>query len=136
MFANVFLTIGKGGFLAVVGNNGRSKSTLGRHFNALLSLLLFCPAIASPCTSSLDTNSTDLWSVRKVCAMVFQSFDNQFVSSIASEDVTVGLQNFNFLVDEILALRALHRGRSTQLQGRRRTRCTASRCRGWPSQAC
>lgn len=94
---NVNLTVRQGEFLAVLGHNGCGKTTLARHLNALL------PVQEGELTvAGLDAkNTANVWKIRKSCGMVFQNPDNQFVSSLAEEDIAFGPRNFGVPEEEI-----------------------------------
>lgn len=87
---DVSLDIADGEFAAILGHNGCGKSTLARHFNALLPLQKGKLTVAG-----LDVSDESvLWQLRRKAGMVFQSPDNQFVSTIVAEDVAFGLENY------------------------------------------
>ena len=93
----VDITVRKGEFVAVLGHNGCGKSTLVRHFNALLPLQQGSLTVAD-----IDVaDETEIWRLRRLCGMVFQNPDNQFVSSIVEEDIAFGLENYEVSRQEI-----------------------------------
>lgn len=91
------LTIREGEFVAVLGTNGSGKSTLAKHLNALL-----LPTAGSCRIAGLDTRSeADLWKIRQLVGMVFQSPDNQIVATVVEEDVAFGPENLGVPSEEI-----------------------------------
>lgn len=95
--SDISFTIEKGEFIAVLGENGCGKSTLAKHINALLPLQKGELTVFHINAG----DETKLWELRRLCGMVFQNPDNQFVSSIVEEDVAFGLQNYNVPEEEI-----------------------------------
>lgn len=94
---DISFEIKKGEFIVILGANGSGKSTLVKHFNAILpvqqgELSLFHIDV---------TNEEHIWKLRKMCGMVFQNPDNQFVSTIVEEDVAFGLRNYDIPEEEI-----------------------------------
>ena len=86
----VSLSVEAGEFIVILGRNGSGKSTLARHFNALLKLQAGSLEVAG-----IDVrNEAEIWRLRRSCGMVFQNPDNQFVSTIVSEDIAFGLENY------------------------------------------
>jgi len=84
------IEIGKGEMVAILGQNGSGKTTLAKHFNALLPLQKGKLTVAG-----IDAgDGSAIWRLRRLCGMVFQNPDNQFVSSIVEEDVAFGLENY------------------------------------------
>lgn len=94
---NVDLSIHKGEFVYILGCNGSGKSTLVRHLNALLQLQYGELSVAGFDVS----NENDKWQLRRICGMVFQNPDNQFVSSVVEEDIAFGLENYEVPRKEI-----------------------------------
>lgn len=92
----VSLDVIRGEFVAVVGENGSGKTTFARHLDALLALqageLTVCSFDAS--------DPTTVWELRRACGMVFQSPENQFVSTEVAEDVAFGPRNFGASEEE------------------------------------
>ncbi|MFA9464110.1 MAG: energy-coupling factor transporter ATPase [Velocimicrobium sp.] len=88
---DINLNINKGEFVAILGRNGCGKSTLAKHFNALLEIQ---QGELSVCGFDVR-DKTNVWDIRKHCGMVFQNPDNQFVSSIVYEDIAFGLRNYD-----------------------------------------
>ena len=96
---NVDLDIYKGEFLALVGANASGKSTLIRHFNALLT-----PLEGAVTVDGMDSALEDnLWEIRQRVGMVFQNPDNQIVSSLVEEDVAFGVENLGLPSDQVRA---------------------------------
>ncbi len=91
------ITINRGEFVAILGRNGCGKSTLVRHFNALLQLQKGALTVAGINVQ----NKSEVWRLRRLCGMVFQNPDNQFVSSIVEEDIAFGLENYEVPRPEI-----------------------------------
>lgn len=83
------LNIKKGEFLAILGHNGCGKSTIAKHFNAIL-----LPCGGKVYTSGFDTSDEEhLFDIRNHVGMVFQNPDNQLVATIVEEDVAFALEN-------------------------------------------
>lgn len=94
---DISLTVKQGEFVAIVGRNGCGKSTLARHINAL-----FPVQSGSVTVSGMSTgDEAVLWDIRKCCGMVFQNPDNQFVSSLVSEDIAFALENYDYPENQI-----------------------------------
>ncbi len=91
------LSIEKGSFVAVIGQNGSGKSTMAKLVNALL-----LPGEGTVWVNGYDTrDEAHLWDVRQSAGMVFQNPDNQIVSSIVEDDVAFGPENLGVEPAEI-----------------------------------
>ena len=93
----VSLDIRRGEFVAVLGANGCGKSTLAKHFNAIL-----LPEAGTVLDEGMDTRNEDhLYDVRQKVGMVFQNPDNQIVATIVEEDVAFAPENLGVPPEEI-----------------------------------
>ena len=93
----VSMKIKKGEFVAVLGANGCGKSTLAKHFNAIL-----LPETGKVTVEGMDTADEDhLYDIRQKVGMVFQNPDNQIVATVVEEDVAFALENLGVPTDEI-----------------------------------
>ena len=93
----VDLTIEKCSFVALLGHNGCGKSTLAKHFNALL-----LPSGGRVLVEDMDTaQEENTYPVRRLVGMVLQNPDNQLVSTIVEEDVAFGPENLGLEPAEI-----------------------------------
>lgn len=94
---NVNLSVPEGQFLAVLGHNGCGKSTLAKHFNAILT-----PTSGKVLVNGLDTADEEkLFDIRRTVGMVFQNPDNQLVATIVEEDVAFAPENLGVPPKEI-----------------------------------
>ena len=97
VFENLSLKIAQGSFVALLGRNGCGKSTLAKHFNAVL-----LPAGGKVWVYGLDTADEEhLLDVRRQVGMVFQNPDNQIVSNVVEEDVAFAPENLGVDPQEI-----------------------------------
>ncbi len=97
VFENLNLTVEQGSFVAILGHNGCGKSTLAKHFNAIL-----LPAGGSVHVFGLDTREEALLlQIRQQVGMVFQNPDNQIVSNVVEEDVAFAPENLGVEPQEI-----------------------------------
>ena len=97
VFEDLNLTLDQGTFVVVLGHNGCGKSTLAKHFNAIL-----LPTGGEVLVYSMDTKSEDdLIPIRKSVGMVFQNPDNQIVANVVEEDVAFALENLGVPSQEI-----------------------------------
>ena len=97
VFADLNLTIEEGSFVAVLGTNGCGKSTLAKHFNAIL-----LPSGGKVYVCGIDTANEDrLITIRRNVGMVFQNPDNQIVANVVEEDVAFGPENLGVASPEI-----------------------------------
>ena len=89
VFEDLDLQIREGSFTAVIGPNGCGKSTLAKHFNAVL-----LPSGGKVYVLGVDTTDEDrLVEVRRTVGMVFQNPDNQIVANVVEEDVAFAPEN-------------------------------------------
>ena len=97
VFDDLDLTIEQGSFVAVLGHNGCGKSTLAKHFNAIL-----LPQGGSVHVWGMDTKDEALLlEIRRCVGRVFQNPDNQIVSNVVEEDVAFAPENLGVAPDEI-----------------------------------
>lgn len=97
VFEGLDIQIEAGSFVAVLGHNGCGKSTLAKHFNAIL-----LPTGGSVHVYGLDTRDEEkLIDIRRTVGMVFQNPDNQIVSNVVEEDVAFAPENLGVLPREI-----------------------------------
>ena len=89
VFEDLDLTVEDGTFVAILGSNGCGKSTLAKHFNAIL-----LPSGGKVYVYGMDTSVEEkLIPVRRNVGMVFQNPDNQIVANVVEEDVAFGPEN-------------------------------------------
>lgn len=87
----------RGEFVAVLGANGCGKSTLAKHFNAIL-----LPESGKVYVEDMDTADDDkLYDIRQTVGMVFQNPDNQIVATVVEEDVAFALENLGVPPEEM-----------------------------------
>jgi energy-coupling factor transport system ATP-binding protein len=97
VFEDLNLSIEAGTFVAILGGNGCGKSTLAKHFNAIL---LPCGGKVHVC--GMDTSDEErLIQIRRNVGMVFQNPDNQIVANVVEEDVAFGPENLGIASPEI-----------------------------------
>ena len=93
----VSMQVRRGEFVAVLGANGCGKSTLAKHFNAIL-----LPEKGTVLVEDMDTRTEDhLYDIRQKVGMVFQNPDNQIVATVVEEDVAFALENLGVPAPEI-----------------------------------
>ena len=97
VFEHLDLTIAQGTFVVILGHNGCGKSTLAKHFNAIL-----LPNLGEVMVYGMDTrDENETIHVRKTVGMVFQNPDNQIVANVVEEDVAFALENLGVPPAEI-----------------------------------
>ena len=91
------LAVRRGEFVAVLGANGCGKSTLAKHFNAIL-----LPEAGTVLVEGMNTADEEhLYDIRQKVGMVFQNPDNQIVATVVEEDVAFALENLGVPPAEI-----------------------------------
>ena len=89
VFEQANIELKEGEWTAILGCNGCGKSTLVRLMNGLLQL-----QDGNLSVNGINAgNPANKWELCKICGMVFQNPDNQFVSSVLEEDIAFGLEN-------------------------------------------
>ena len=93
------VSVDKGEFVAVLGANGCGKSTLAKHFNAIL-----LPEAGTVLVEGMNTADEEhLYDIRQKVGMAFQNPDNQIVATVVEEDVAFALENLGVPPAEIRA---------------------------------
>ncbi len=95
--SEVSISVREGEYLVILGHNGSGKSSLAKHFNAVL-----LPCGGKVYVDGMDTlDEALLFEIRRTCGMVFQNPDNQIVATITEEDVAFGPENLGIAREEI-----------------------------------
>ena len=93
----VSMEVHRGEFVAVLGANGCGKSTLAKHFNAIL-----LPESGTVLVEDMDTRTDEkLYDIRQKVGMVFQNPDNQIVANVVEDDVAFAPENLGVAPEEI-----------------------------------
>ncbi len=94
---DISIQVKKGEFVALLGHNGCGKSTMAKHFNAML-----LPEGGTVYVDGMDTKNSQLtYEIRRNVGLVLQNPDNQLVASIVEEDVAFGPENLGIEPSEI-----------------------------------
>ncbi len=94
---DISIKVKKGEFVALLGHNGCGKSTIAKHFNAML-----LPVSGKVYIDGMDTKNSRLtYEIRRNVGLVLQNPDNQLVASIVEEDVAFGPENLGIEPSEI-----------------------------------
>ncbi len=91
------LTIHEGEYIALIGPNGCGKTTLIRHFNALLQ-----PSSGDVVVGGLNSrHAKNKKEIRRLVGMIFQNPENQIVGMSVEEDVAFGPGNMGYSSAEL-----------------------------------
>lgn len=94
---DINIEIKKGSFTAVLGQNGGGKSTLAKHFNAIL-----LPSGGKVYVKGMDTaDENNIFNIRQSAGMVFQNPDNQMVAALVEDEVAFAPENLGVEPKEI-----------------------------------
>lgn len=111
LLTSVSFGIQEGEFVAIVGGNGSGKSTLARLMNGLLQ-----PREGEVLLGQLNTrNAEDLIRIREQVGLVFQSPDDQFITTSVLDEVVFGLENLR-VPREDMSARAAQALRAVQME--------------------
>ena len=82
--------VGKGELAVFLGGSAAGKSTLACMLNVLLPVQQGSLSVAG-----LDcADESRRWDIRRCCGLLFENFDDQFISTYASEDLAFAAGNF------------------------------------------
>ena len=94
---DINIEIEKGSFTAVLGHNCSGKSTLAKHFNAIL-----LPSGGKVYVKGMDTaDENNIFNIRQSAGMVFQNPDNQMVAALVEDEVAFAPENLGVEPKEI-----------------------------------
>ena len=94
---DISFKVREGEWIALIGANGSGKTTLARHLNGL-----FVPTRGRVKVNGLDTQEEKhLPQIRSLVGMVFQSPEDQIISSLVLEDTAFGPENLGIPTSEI-----------------------------------
>ena len=96
---DISLDIEDGKNITILGHNGSGKSTLAKLILGLL------PIKGGKITiNGIDVNKNNYADIRKICYLIFQNPDNQFVGATVEDDIAFGLENHCVPHDEMQGL--------------------------------
>lgn len=84
----VNFTVGKGEFVALIGQNGAGKTTLLKHLNALLK-----PTSGKVTVCQMDTRFSTTGKLAQKVGFLFQNPDHQIFNSTVEREIAFGLKN-------------------------------------------
>jgi energy-coupling factor transport system ATP-binding protein len=95
--SNISINITQGQHVVILGANGSGKSTIAKHFNALLT-----PTNGDILVKKMNTkDANNTWEIRKSVGMVFQNPENQIIGATVEDDIIFGMENIGLSTEEI-----------------------------------
>ena len=91
---DVDLTIEKGDFLAIVGNNGCGKSTLCKTLNGLIPQFITGEFSGRVKVCGLDAAGTDVGALARKVGYVYQDFENKIIRPTVLDDASYACLNY------------------------------------------
>ena len=91
---HIELTIEKGDFIAIVGNNGCGKSTLCKVMNGLIPHFISGKFEGTVLASGVDTKTVEIGDLAKIVGYVYQDFENQIVRPTVLDDASYACMNY------------------------------------------
>ena len=88
------LTVERGDFLAIIGNNGCGKSTLCKTMNGLIPHFISGEMEGNVFIDGVDTCEMDVGSIAKKVGYVYQDFENQIVRPTVLDDASYACMNY------------------------------------------
>ena len=88
------LTVERGDFLAIIGNNGCGKSTLCKTMNGLIPHFISGEMEGKVFIDGVDTCEMDVGSIAKKVGYVYQDFENQIVRPTVLDDASYACMNY------------------------------------------
>jgi len=92
----IWLEIGEGEAVAILGDNGAGKTTLIKHMNGLLK-----PSKGDVYVDGVNTREVEVSTLARKVALVFQYPEKMFFSETVYDEVSFALKNFGFEKDLI-----------------------------------
>jgi energy-coupling factor transport system ATP-binding protein len=86
--SGISLTIKKGEFVAIVGENGSGKTTIVKHFNRLL-----LPTNGEVIVNGKNTKDCSIAALARDVGLVFQNPDHMFFADTVREEIAYGVKN-------------------------------------------
>lgn len=94
--SNVNLSIGRGEFIALIGQNGSGKTTLIKHFNGLLK-----PSEGYVLVEGHETTDLPTSELARSVGYVFQNPDHQIFAETVRDEIAFGPRNLGFSQERI-----------------------------------
>ena len=91
---NISLHVGKGDFLAVIGNNGCGKSTLCKALNGLIPHFIAGDMTGRVWIDGQNTAEQDVGRLAEKVGYVYQDFENQIVRPTVLDDASFSCLNY------------------------------------------
>lgn len=91
---DITVTIEKGDFLAIVGNNGCGKSTFCKTLNGLIPQFISGDFQGSILACGLNTRETDVGTLARKVGYVYQDFENQIIRPTVLDDASYACLNY------------------------------------------
>lgn len=93
---NINLSIERGDFLAIIGNNGCGKSTLCKTLNGLIPHFIAGDMLGSVEIDGVDTKTVEVGYIAQKVGYVYQNFENQIVRPTVLDDASFACLNYAF----------------------------------------
>lgn len=93
---NINLSIERGDFLAIIGNNGCGKSTLCKTLNGLIPHFITGDMLGSVEIDGVDTKTVEVGHIAQKVGYVYQDFENQIVRPTVLDDASFACLNYAF----------------------------------------
>ena len=90
----VNITIERGDFIAIIGNNGCGKSTLCKVMNGLIPHFITGEMEGNVMVGGISTQEADIGTLARAVGYVYQDFENQIVRPTVLDDASYACMNY------------------------------------------